>query len=95
MRDEESSHIDTNIIEFEVNEDYKTIEHVIMEKDVEIKELKDKLSKANFIISFLEQENKKLKVNKLLLNKHKVDVGKEYVKGKVVVETDDLDEHQE
>lgn len=66
-----------------------------MEKDVEIKELKDNLSKANFMISFLQQENKKLKVNQQLLDKSKVDVGKEDVRGKIVVDTNDSDEHQE
>jgi len=34
------------------------------------------------MISFLEQENKQLKANQLLLNKHKVDVSKQDVKEK-------------
>ena len=36
-----------------------------------------------------------MKVNQLLLNKHKVDVSKQDVKGKAVVDIDDLDENQE
>ena len=35
-----------------------------------------------------------LKVNQLLLNRHKVDASKEDVKVKVVVEIDDFDEHE-
>ena len=53
-----------------------------MEKDNEIRELKEKFSRANFMISFLDQENMQLKVNPLILNRHKVDASKEAVKGK-------------
>ena len=53
-----------------------------MEEDAKIKELRDNFSKANFMVWFLEQDNEQLKVNQLLLNKHKVDVSKEDVKGK-------------
>lgn len=66
-----------------------------MEKDVEIKELKDNLSKANCMISFPEQENQQLKVKQLFLEKYEVDVGKEDVKGKEVIDAEDPDENQE
>lgn len=82
LQDEEPFHIDTDMVELKVNEEHKTIEQVIKEKYVEVKELKDILSKANFMISFLEQENQQLKIKQLLLEKYEVDVGKEDVKGK-------------
>jgi len=66
-----------------------------MEKDVEIEKLKDSSSKANFMISFLEQEKQQLKIKQLLLEKHEVDVGKEDIKGKAVMDVEDSDEHQE
>ena len=41
------------------------------------------------------QDNMQLKVNQLLLNKPKVDLSKEDVKGKVVVEIDDSNDQEE
>lgn len=94
LQDEEPFHLDTDMVDLKVNEGHKTIEQVIMEKFSKIKELRESLCKAHFMISFLEEENKKLKVNQLLLSKHKVDARKEDVKGKEVVDTNDSDEHQ-
>ena len=95
MQDEEPFHLDTNMENLEVDEEHKIVKQVIMEKDSDIKELKDNSSKAKFLISFLEQENMQLKVNKLPLNMHKVDGSKEDVKGNVEIDIDDLDEHEE
>lgn len=53
-----------------------------MEKDAKIKELRDNFSEANFMVWFLKQDDEQLKVNQLLLNKHKVDVSKEDVNRK-------------
>jgi len=54
LQDEEPFHLDTDALDLGVNEENRTIEWVIMEKYAEIKELKDNLSKANFMIPFLE-----------------------------------------
>ena len=55
MQDEERFHIDIDMAYLEVNEENKIAEKIIMEKDAEIIEIKDILSKANFLVSFLEQ----------------------------------------
>lgn len=70
LQDEEPFHINTDMVDLNVSEKHKIVDQVIMEKYAEIKELKESFSKANFMISFLEQENQ------LLLSKHKVDVRK-------------------
>ena len=62
-----------------------------MDKYANIRELKNSLSRANFMISFLEKQNMRLKVNQLRLNRHKFDAIKKYVKGKSVVDIDDSD----
>jgi len=56
------------------HEEHKSPEEVIKEKEEEIRDLKDKLSKANFTIAFLQQENRKLQVNQLFLTKPKADL---------------------
>ena len=66
-----------------------------MEKDNDIIELTDNLSRTNFVISFLEQENMQLKVNQLILNRHKVDASKKEIKGKEIVQVNDSNQHEE
>lgn len=69
------------------------MENVIMEKYSKIESLKDSLSKANFMILFLEQENQQLKVKKLLLENHEVYIGKEDIKRNVVMDIEDSEEN--
>lgn len=45
------------------------------------------------MISFLEQENQQLKVKKPLLENHEAYIGKEDIKGKVVMDEKALYEH--
>ena len=77
------------MIDLEENDEFTPEKHIMMEKDAEIKELKDKLSKSKFVISFLEQENEQLKVNQLLLGKQKKDA-----KRKEIIHIDDQEEHE-
>ena len=49
-------------------------------------ELKDNLSRAKFIISFLEQENSQLKAKLLVMEKEQFKAKKKEMKGKAVVE---------
>ena len=95
MQDEEPFHLDISMKDLEVNENNKTIDQIIMDKDAEIKEVKESLSKANFLVSLLEQENMELKVNQLLLNKPKDYLRKYDLKGKEVVEIGGSDDHEE
>ena len=64
MHDEE---IDFDSVDLEANEEHENLERIIKEKYSHIKELQDNLSRANFIISFLEQENNQLKDKELSL----------------------------
>lgn len=51
------------------------------------------VSKANFMISFLEQENQELKVNQPLLENHEAYISKEDIKRKAAMDAKVLDEH--
>lgn len=52
LQDEEPFHLDSDMADLEVSEENKTLEQITMEKDAEIRELKESLSKANFMVSF-------------------------------------------
>lgn len=41
----------------------KTAKDIIKERQTHIKELQDDLSKANFMVAFLKQENRQLKLS--------------------------------
>ena len=71
MQDKGPSHLGIDVIDLEGNDEFTLEKHITMEKYAELKELKDKLSKAKLVISFLEQENEQLKVNQILLGKKK------------------------
>lgn len=71
------------------------LQQVIIDKDAEIKKLKDSLAKANFIITFLQQENQQLEVNQLISSRPKTDIGKEDAKGKAKFEMDISEDHEE
>lgn len=43
----------------------KVVEGIIKEKEAHIRELKDDLSKANFMVAFLQHKNRKLRQNKM------------------------------
>ena len=58
MHDEEC---DFDLVELEASGNHENIERIIKDKYAQIKELQDNLARANFIISFLEQENNQLK----------------------------------
>ena len=62
LHEETQVQFDTHMTYLEVHEEVKTSEKIIQEKEVEIRELKDKFSKAYFMITFLQQENKQLQV---------------------------------
>jgi len=49
-----------------VNEDPKTVEKPIVNKEYELKSLHDKLIEANALITCLQQENMQLKIDKML-----------------------------
>ena len=53
------------------------------------------MARDNFIISFLEQENNKLKVNQLPLEKYQFKAILQDVKGKVMVDSEELYKHEE
>lgn len=85
LQNEEPFHLNTDMVNLNVNQGHKKIEKVIIEKYAEIEYLKDNLSKGNFMIWFLEKQNQQLKVKEPLFEKYEVDVGKEDIKGKLVI----------
>ena len=54
LQDEKQFHLDTDMEDFEVHEEKKIVDLIIMEKEAEIRELKDSFSKENFLLSFLQ-----------------------------------------
>lgn len=74
------------------HEENKSTKKIIHEKEAEIREPKGNLSKANFMIAFLQQENRQLKVNQLLLSKPEADLVAEDDKGKAVIYVDQLED---
>lgn len=92
---EEKFHLDSSMFDLNANEEHNLMEQVIMEKDVKRERIKDNLSKENFMISFVEQENEQLNVKQLILEKKEVYIGKEGIKGKEVMDVEVSYEHQE
>ena len=95
MHDEELIHHDIDIVDLEANEEHESLQYIIKDKDAQIKELKENLARDNFIISFLEQENNHLKAKQLSLEKNQSQASVQDVKGKVVVDNEELDKHEE
>lgn len=92
---EETFHLDSGMVDLKDNEENKAMWQFIMEKDAQRERLKENLSKTNFMISFLEQENQQLNVKQLILEKHEVYIGKEDISGKEVMDVEVLDECKE
>jgi len=59
---EEACHLDSDMVDLAAMKEHKIMEQVVKEKDNGIAKLRDSLSKANFMISFLEHENQQLNV---------------------------------
>ena len=95
LQEEEQVHFDTHMADIDMHEEDKSPEQTINEKEAKIRELKDKLSKENFMITFLQQENKQLQVKQLLLSKPKADLEKDGGKGKTMVDVDELEDHED
>ena len=66
MHDEE---YEFELVDLKASEEHENLEMIIKEKDDQIEEHKNNLARANFIISFLEQENNQLKEKQLSLEK--------------------------
>ena len=95
MHEEPRIHFDTHMADLEVHEEVQTSKYIIQEKEAEIRELKDHFSKANFMITFLQQENKQLQVKKIFHNKPKSDLEKDDAKGKAIVDVYNLEDQEE
>lgn len=63
-----------------------------MDKESEIKNLEDKLTEANALITCLQQENMQFNVNQMIQNKYITKLKKEDAKGKIVVQLDDSED---
>ena len=77
---------DFDIVDLEASEEHENLERIIKKKNSQIKDLKDNLARANFIISFLQQENSQLKAKQLSLEKSQFKASMHDVKGKEVVD---------
>lgn len=65
-----------------------------MEKEVEIRDLKYDLAKANYMIAFLQQENRQLKVNQMLMSKPRMGVEDEAGKGKKFIGLEKMEDSE-
>lgn len=90
---EEQIEHDFELVDIEVADEPSNSQQIIKEKDSQIKELMDNVARARFVISFLEQENNKLKAKQFIMEKERSKVLQQGVKVKVVLELGELDEH--
>lgn len=95
MHDEEPIEHDFDLFELEAHDEHQTLEQVIKEKYSHTMDVKDNLERAKFIISFLEQENSQLNAQKLAIEKEKFKVKKQEMKGKELVDHDNIEHHEE
>ena len=76
------------------DQDYHEVSKLIIkEKDAMIKELHDNMAKAQFVISFLEQENKQLKDKQVLMELEPLKEKIQDIKGKEMMAPDDSDHY--
>ena len=78
----------------EAHDENQTLQKFIKYKYSQIIDLKDNFERAKFIISFLEQENSQLKAKQLVMEKEKFKAKKQEMKGKEVVDHEDLEYHE-
>ena len=94
MHDEDPIEHDFDLVDLEAHDEHQNFKQVIKEKDSQIMELKDSFERAKFIISFLEQENNQLKAKQLVMEKEQFKGKKQEMKGKVVVDHEDIEKHE-
>lgn len=91
-RDTSPHHHETSFHEHSHEKQGKSLKQLVMEKEAEIKGLKDDLAKANFMIAFMQQENRQLKVNQMLMSKPGMGVEDEPGKGKKVIGLEQMED---
>ena len=94
MHDEEPIEHEFDLVYLEAHDEHKILHQVIKEKDSHIMELKDNLKRAKFIISFIEKENNELRAKQLVMEKEKFKVNKKEMKGKLVVDQEEIEQHE-
>lgn len=90
-KEEEMVHFDTHMADLEMHEEDKPPKKIIKGKETKIREIKDRLSKANFMIAFLRHENR---VKKKFLSKPKPDLEEKDEKGKSMIDVYQLEDKE-
>ena len=86
---------DFDLVDLEASEEHENLDIIIKDQYSQIKYLQDNLERANFITSFLEQENNQLKAKQLSLEKSQFEASMHDVKGKSVADSEESKNHEE